>query len=278
MNALGRWREGLEARAIPDGILAAAPESPFGFPAELFRSRAEQSAEREAAPTTLRALEALPEGGTVLDVGVGGGATSLPLAGRASRLVGVDGLKDMLESFAAAARAAGVLPSTVLGRWPDVVSSVEPADVVVCGHVVYNVPDLEPFARALDERALRRVVVELTERHPLAWMADLWSRFHGVRFPQGPTAADAAQALEELGFDVRHEERTVEGDRGGGFARPEDAVALVRRRLCLPAERDPALADALGERLRRSEDGLWSAGPPAGTVVTLWWDRASPRS
>ena len=34
-------------------------------------------------PTTRRALEALPEGGSVLDVGVGGGATSLPLAGRA---------------------------------------------------------------------------------------------------------------------------------------------------------------------------------------------------
>ena len=72
-TALERWRRALEARAIPDTILAAAPESPWGFPAEAFRRRAEAASDAAPTPTTSCALEALPDGGTVLDVGVGGG-------------------------------------------------------------------------------------------------------------------------------------------------------------------------------------------------------------
>jgi hypothetical protein len=102
-------------------------------------------------------------------------------------------------------------------------------------------------------------------------MADLWERFHGISWPDGPTADDAEAMCRDLGFDVHRRDRTSPGDRrGGGFARREDAIALVRRRLCLPAERDDEIAVALGDRLRE-RDGLWSAGPADQTVVTLWF-------
>jgi hypothetical protein len=61
---------------------------------------------------------------------------------------------------------------------------------------------------------------------------------------------------------------------GRGFERREDAIGLVRRRLCLPAGRDDEIADALGTRLSE-HDGLWSAGPYEQQVVTLWWDTAA---
>ena len=67
-----------------------APESPWTFPVDLFASRADAAARQfEPTPSNLRALEALPEHGAVLDVGCGAGAASLPLAVRAGRLVGV---------------------------------------------------------------------------------------------------------------------------------------------------------------------------------------------
>ena len=272
MSALERWGRELRARAVPDHVLAHAPESPYGFPAELFRRRARAAMARDRTPTTSRAVEALGVGGSVLDVGVGGGATSLPLAGHAGRITGVDGQRDMLDAFEAAAREAGVEVDTILGEWPDVADRTPRCDVVVCGHVFYNVADLGPFATALDAHATRRIVVELTERHPLAWMRDLWLHFHDIDWPEGPEAADAAEALRELGFDPEGQERTELGDRGGGgFERRQDAVALVRRRLCLPADRDAEIVELLGDRLRREGD-LWSTGPPEQVVTTLWWD------
>jgi SAM-dependent methyltransferase len=273
MTAADRWREQLAEWAIPDEIVTSAPESPWGFATECFRRRGEAAPDPEPTPTTRRALELLPEGGTVLDVGVGGGATSLPLAGRVGSIVGIDQQSDMLEGFLANAATAGVEAHAVTGGWPEASADVEPADVVVAGHVFYNVPELEPFALALDEHARRRVVVELTERHPLDWMRDLWLRFHGLGRPEGPTADDAAAVLADLGLQVGREDRPIAGSfGGGGFARREDAIHSIRRRLCLSADRDPEIAAALGGRLR-AHDGLWDAGPQERTVVTLWWDR-----
>jgi SAM-dependent methyltransferase len=268
VTAIDRWREQLERWAIPAEIIAAAPESPYGFPTELFRTRGERaSIPADPTPTTVRALERLPDGGRVLDVGCGGGAASLPLAGRAGVLVGVDSQEDMLEGFLATARAAGVEAEAISGRWPDVADQVGPVDVAVAGHVLYNVADLEPFARSLVAVAGRRVVFELTERHPLAWMDDLWLRFHGVERPRGPTAEAAVEALTELGLDPLIE-HWVMPPRGGGFERKSDAVALVRRRLCLSPNRDSELTDALGARLVE-RDGLWSAGPTDQALATI---------
>ena len=60
MTAVERWREQLERWAIPPEILAAAPESPWGFPTELFRARGALGADRGGTtPTTARALERL---------------------------------------------------------------------------------------------------------------------------------------------------------------------------------------------------------------------------
>ena len=274
MTAQERWRGRLAEWAIPDEIVARAPESPWGFPAECFRRRGETAPDPEPSPTTRRALDALPRGGTVLDIGVGGGGTSLPLAGKAGSIVGIDQQPDMLEGFLANAAAADVDAVGIAGTWPDAASDVDPADVVVAGHVLYNVPAIGPFVRAMGEHARRRAVTELTQTHPLEWMRDLWLRFHGLERPDEPTADDAAAVLGELGLPAEREDRlVVERNVGGGFRRREDAVHVVRKRLCLPADRDAEIAEALGPRLREV-DGVWDIGPEERTVVTLWWDTA----
>ena len=278
MTALETWRRALEARAIPEPIIRAAPESPWGFPTDLFRARGDAATRAPVTPTTTRGLEALPDGGTVLDVGVGGGATSLPMGARASTIVGVDQQADMLEAFAAAARAAGVEPLTVEGSWPEVTNRSPQVDVVVSGHTIYNVADLGPFVLALDQHARRRVILEATDRHPLGWMADLWAGFHDLDIRDEPTIELAIAALGELGIRPVRDDRAA-GDQdpaGGGFETKGAAVALVRKRLCLTSDADAAIEEALGERLR-VRNGLWSAGPLTRSVVTLWWDRPADR-
>lgn len=275
VSALERaWAEALRAWAIPQPILDGAPESPYGFPAELFvrRGRRAIHGRDDPTPTTTRALEALAGRGTVLDVGVGGGATSLPLAERCTGLVAVDAQADMLDAIARRGDELGLDVTTVLGRWPDVASATPVCDVAVCGHVAYNVPELSAFLTALTSHARRRVVLELTERHPLSWMNDLWLRFHDVVRPDRPSADHAEALSRALGFDPRREDRLDTPDlAGSGFERREDAVGLVRRRLCLAPDRDEEIARSLGSRLAE-HGGLWSAGPREQRVVTLWWD------
>ena len=267
-GALARWRERLEDWAIPEEILAAAPESPWGCPVGLFRSRARRAGSRPATPSNREAARFLPAGGTVLDVGAGGGAASLPLAGMAGRLVAVDESPAMVAAFLAAAEAAGVAAEGVEGRWPEVAGRVAPADVVVCHHVLYNVADLAPFADALTGHARRRVVAELTDRHPLVGLGPLWRRFHDLERPTGPGADDAVAALEALGLRVARQD--WESQDRFGFDDLDELVTFTRRRLCLPADRDPEVAAALLDEGTRQVDGVWVSGQPR-RVTTLSW-------
>ena len=269
-TAAERWASDLAAWAIPDEILRQAPESPWGFPVEPFRRRAERSADEAGASVSARrAAEALPEGGSVLDVGSGAGAASLALVPRAGALTAFDPSERMLAAFGELATAAGVEHRAVQGSWPEDAGSADPADVVVCHHVVYNAPDLPGFARALGGHARRRVVIEMTAHHPRAWMNDLWMRFWSLERPAGPTSDDAERVLADLGIDVRREDWTLQRQ---GVGPGEEAVASARRMLCLTPDRDPEVAEALGDRLWSDADGRWFIGRRVQPVTTLWWD------
>ena len=251
-DAATRWRDELAAWAIPDEILAQAPESPWGFPPELFAAPPDPT----ETPSRERALEALPDGGSVIDVGCGGGAGSMALVPPAALVIGVDESVAMLDTFAAAAADRAVAYRVVPGRWPDVVGDAGEADVVVCHHVLYNVADLEPFVQALDGAAGRRAVIELTATHPLTTSAPLWKHFHNLDRPGGPTADLAIEAIGDLGI-------TVEVER---WSRPprdvprEVFVRMNRRRLCLPVDAEPDV------------DRLMGPTDLFRDVVTLWWD------
>jgi SAM-dependent methyltransferase len=273
MQASVYWKQALAEWAIPPDILAAAPESPWGFPTKVFAQRAD-AVPASPTPSTERALEALPEGGAVLDVGCGAGAGALPLASRAGLLIGVDPSAEMLAAFRERAERAGTPVRTIEGAWPDVAKETPVVDVAVCHHVVYNVPDLAPFLRELSDHARRRVVLELTERHPLTVENDLWRQFHHLTRPTSPTADDVLAVLREIGASP-HITRWQAPARGwSGPTAWDDLVAWTRRRLCLPAERDAEIAEAIRPTVTEA-NGEFRLQPRA--VATIWWDTTPPR-
>ncbi|HSZ30558.1 MAG TPA: methyltransferase domain-containing protein [Pseudonocardiaceae bacterium] len=252
-SAAARWRELLEARAIPAEILAATLRDPSRHDPARFVPPAipEDTPSRRAA---LRLLG--PDGATVLDVGCGAGAAGLALVPRVSHLTGVDHADDMLRAFERACEQRGLVHRSVHGPWPHVAADAGIADVVVSHHVGYNTLDLGPFVVALGAAARRGVVVELHAVHPGAWLDPLWLRFHGLRRPPPATADDVLAVFAEVGIRPEVQRWT----RAAQPRHPEAELDFSMRRLCLPAERRSEVAEAVAR-----------LGPRHRDLVTISW-------
>lgn len=270
-TAAERWRADLEAWRIPEHILAAADDSPWVLPRHVFTRRADVLAAEPEGASFPAAWAALEPPGTVLDVGAGAGAASLPLAERCTAITAVDTDAELLGEFSRRAAALGVPARTVEGSWPAVAGDVEfvpVSDVVLCHHVVYNAPDIVDFLTALTGHARRLVVVELAGHHPLTSLNTLWERFHGLQRPKGPTADDAVAVLGELG--IRPTVERWRRQRSSSAEHPDfdTFVDITRRRLCLPRDRADDVAAALAEQ---HADGTRDLGSSGDDVVTLTW-------
>ncbi|MGH3718943.1 MAG: methyltransferase domain-containing protein [Pseudonocardiaceae bacterium] len=251
--AASRWRGLLEARAIPAEIRAAAVQDPSRHDPARFVP----SATPEDTPSRRAAMGLLgPAGGTVLDVGCGGGAAGLALVPQVTHLTGVDHAAGMLRVFERVCAERGVPRRSVLGPWPDAAPEAGVADVVVCHHVGYNTLELGRFVAALGSAARRGVVVELHAVHPGAWLDPLWARFHGLHRPPPATADDALDVLAEGGIRPEVQRWT----RPGAPRHPEAELDFSMSRLCLPAERRDEVAEAVAR-----------LGPRHRDLVTISW-------
>jgi len=268
-DLVDRWQADLASWAIPDDILAQAPQSPWIHPVEMFTVD-------EAipdSPSGERAREAVFDAvrsdghGLVLDVGCGGGRAAMALVPPATQVLGVDHQPQMLQAFATAAQRRGVAHQEFLGDWPQIQDQVPVGDVVVCHHVAYNVAQIVPFLRALDLHARRRVVLELPVVHPLTHLNPLWKRLWGLDRPTRPTAQDVQAIAIATGLDA-HLQTWVDPTWGNRVSLPRaDRIRVARIRLCLPEEREDEVAtamDAQGEDQPRS-------------IATLWWDVPASR-
>ena len=241
--AAERWAERLAGWAVPQRVLDQAPADPWTQDPARFAVGPDDRRTRSAS----WAREVLPPlGGTVLDVGCGGGRASLALVPPATEVVGVDRRGAMLDEFVAAAARLDVARRTVHGEWPEVASVTPSADVAVCHHVLYDVADLAPFVLALTARARLAVVVELATIHPMTALAPAWRHFWDLERPSGPGLDDLLAVLRELGLDP---EWTVSAraPRAGDATSPAELAPRVCRRLCLPADREAEVAEWLAD-------------------------------
>jgi SAM-dependent methyltransferase len=225
------WRNSLADWAIPQEILDQAPESPWIHPAALFNIP-------DVIEMTLAhklARELMPDGGTVLDIGCGGGLAAFATTPPATKVIGVDHQEDMLEMFSANAKLRNLDFETYLGFWPAVADEVPIADVVTVHHVVYNVSEIVPFITALNSHARKRVVIEMPIEHPLSTMRAAWKHFWNLNRPTKPTPEDLMAVLAEMGITAQVKYFTGEMRNEKAL---EDATKFMRIRLCLPVEKE----------------------------------------
>ena len=181
-----RWRADLESWAIPEEILAGAPESPWVLPRRLFARRAElrleskpRRARRSSAPSRRSNAP-----GSVLDVGAGAGAACLPLVARATKITAVDSDPELLGVLDRYASGIGTDLVTGLrslaGVAPDTRDRPTSSHAITCSTTS---PTSCLSSRSSPLTPVAVVVAEMTARHPLTSLNLLWERFHGLVRP-----------------------------------------------------------------------------------------------
>ncbi len=250
------WANDLASWGIPQEILDQAPTSPWIHPPALF------TVPSEIALTLSHELarETLVNGGSILDVGCGGGIAAFAVTPPATHAIGVDHQQEMLTMFAANAEDRGVTHEEFLGDWPDVAPLVPNADVVTCHHVAYNVSNIEPFVSALNNHASKRVIIEIPQQHPLSVSSPLWKHFWDLDRPTNPTSGDLLTIIRDLGFAAQMKDWESPLGREIPFAQQ---VEFNRIRLCLPESRDQEVAEFLKTHPPR----------PTRILSTIWWDK-----
>ena len=145
-------------------------------------------------------LELTPEGGSVLDVGGGAGRFAVALAARRGAAVTVvDPSRSMLEQLEASmAEVEGANVRGMSAEWE--LAQVESADMVLCSHVVYGVPDIRPFLQKLHDHARRRVIVVSFVDSPQAGVAPLWEPVYGEARVNLPALPELMNVLWEMGY------------------------------------------------------------------------------
>jgi len=266
-TAAARWRRDLEAWALPQHLLDAVPESPYGWPLHLWHRM--QQDEAGESPTTAIVGDLLGERGTLLDVGAGTGRASLPIAALGHPLTAVEPKPGMVEGLRHEAGLSGVAVRVFESSWPESAAVVGEHDVVLCANVVYDVPDLGPFLEAFHGAARVGVVLEVGTRHPWSGLKQYYRALHGLDRPDGPTVGLLVQVVREtVGTDpeIRRWQRPVRTR----FADLQELLDLYRRRLVLPVERSDELLDLLAPDVVE-EDGWLSLGTGHREQATLWW-------
>lgn len=269
MSAADRWRAELEAWVIPQRLLDAAEESPYGWSPWVWE-RMSAAARSLPPPVTLEIVRDLAgEDGSVLDVGAGRGRASLPMASLGHELIAVEPDAGMADGFEEEAARLDVSTRLVRGRWPEVAGDIPRTDVVVSANVVYDVAEIGPFLVALDDIARRGVVIELTEFHPRVTTAPLFRAVHNVDRPDGPSVEDLVDVITEE-LDVRPNVERWERPVMLWFEDWDEIIGFYGRRVTLPLARRHELRPLLEPQVTE-KDGRLYVGNRMGGHCTVWW-------
>ncbi|PKB63880.1 MAG: hypothetical protein BZY80_05000 [SAR202 cluster bacterium Io17-Chloro-G2] len=172
---------------------------------------------------------------TLIDVGAGGGRLALPLALHCKHVTAVEPSPAMGEVLTGGAKAHHVENiSLVPSDWLEV--QVEPADQVLCVHVLYTIQDIGGFIRKLQDHARAQVMVVMYGAPPQSQNYPLWEKVHGTPRLPLPSVPEFREVLRDLGIEAREEPLAAQPARG--FDSMEQALDQISGRLFL-GEDDP---------------------------------------
>ena len=207
---------------------------------------------------------------TLIDVGSGPGRLAFPLALKCRHVTAVEPSPAMAQAFREEAGAHNIQNvSLVESTWED--ATTDPADVVLCSHVIYTARHVDSFAQKLTHHATERVLVILHWDPPQHRAYRLWPDVHGeTRLPL-PAAPQLLQVLDEMGIDYNVEDLPT--PEFHGFQTPEEAWQQTRGMLFLTegSEKDKLLRQVIPNHLEERNGELYiKDSRPMRPVLISW--------
>lgn len=254
-SAIESWKQRVESHhAQSEKVQADAHWSSGDFwrPfAQYFR----QDPRRADDPVMDKIASKIGADSTVLDVGGGAGRIALPLALKVTHVTVAEPSQSMIEQLQEEAKQSEITNvSVVQSLWED--AKVEPADVVICAHVLYGVADAEPFIRKLAEHAKEQVMILCFMRAPISRMSPFWLPVHGEERIDMPGLSELMPLLWEM--DIYPDVEMFEPSPLQTFESQQEAHDQLLGRLYVKpdTEEDERLKKAVEDLLVETPDGL----------------------
>ena len=272
MSAIETWGEMVRVEhAQSDRMRGVRPTDTWTQFASQFKADPHRTDDRTVDALRSRLLP----GESLLDVGAGGGRLALPLALTCQTVTAVEPSPSMCAVLSETAQEYSIENvSIVESGWLD--AAVEPADVVLCSHVVYVVEDIGPFVRKMDAHARRLVLAVVFQASPMSQVYGLWEQVHGERRHALPSLPQFLPVLDELGIQPQVTELEQQPPRVFGSV-PEAREAVARWLFVTPETDAMTRLERALEGALREQDGLWQiegAQPLRPCLVS--WETARP--
>lgn len=221
-------------------------------------------------PVLKRLLRVVSPATTVLDVGGGAGRYALPLALSCEEVIVVEpdaGMARTLREQMAGHRIANI--TIVEEKWQD--AHVQPADVVLCAHVIYDVVAIEEFVRWLTAHAHVQVLLVANMPWRLQVLSAFWPLVHGEERITLPSVPELLPLLWD--FDVFPNLEMLSVHAPDPFRDRDHALAMLRRMIYVVpgSEQDARLHSALGVLAEALPSGIALRGAEAVREALVSW-------
>jgi 2-polyprenyl-3-methyl-5-hydroxy-6-metoxy-1,4-benzoquinol methylase len=226
--------------------------------------------QRTDDPVLNRLLRAVSPATTVLDVGGGAGRYALPLALAGKEVIVVEPDPGMVRTLREQMARHRIENITIIEeKWQD--ARVQPADVVLCAHVIYDVVTIEAFVHWLTAHAREQVLLVANMPWRMQVLSAFWPLVHGEERITLPSVPELLPLLWELDVFPNLEMLGVHSPEP--FLDRDQALALLRRMTYVVplSEQDARLQSALGVLAEAVPGGIALRGAaPVREALVSW--------
>ncbi|MSQ15775.1 MAG: methyltransferase domain-containing protein [Dehalococcoidia bacterium] len=271
-----RWRGLVSKREAQSLALQTAQTSTRNFWDRRASSFNEMTRQRSGQGDRFLELvsSVVDNGTTIMDVGAGVGRHAIPLAKLGREVVAIESSEQMAQYLEANAEAEGVRNLSVVRSTWELVTQIDPVDVVVCSHVIYSTEDVASFVKKIDDHARQYCFFVLRADQVDGHLDELWKLVHGSEREPEPNLMDFYNLLHQIGI-LANVEIVPFGSGSGSrwtYAAFEDAMDHCRGRLyTLPDTREDRIISDYLKQVLVEQDGkhVWPA--PQIRAGIVWW-------